>query len=145
MMLVDRAALGISRAPGRGLLLDGAFVVASDAPAAVKLEASIAKQIYGEYIQLCDGVADQTEFNAAYAVSGVVRTSQGNFVTSGTIDITGSLKDGYALIGAGGGAFTGGVWSSTAVTTITYSGSGAAIKFGNWATADRPYMQRFTG
>lgn len=42
-----------------------AFVVASDAPGAIRLWAANMKPYYGNLIQLCDGVADDVEIQAA--------------------------------------------------------------------------------
>lgn len=124
------------------------WVVASDAPVGLITLAEIAKLFWGARVQLCDGVADQTEFNACLAVTNKVNASAGHFATSGTIDASGvggvGGKDGVALIGAGGGQYgIGGDWAGEGPTVITYSGSGIAILVGSNNVVPRPGMVKF--
>lgn len=87
-----------------GILPGTAFVVAYNAPSATIRQARILKARYGDLIQICDGVADNVEIQAAIdAVAastygyGLVQLSAGRFDYSTNIN----LKAGVSLHGTG--------------------------------------------
>lgn len=47
------------------VILVSAYIVASDAFVRTRIAAISAKSIYGDFIQICDGVADEVEAQAA--------------------------------------------------------------------------------
>lgn len=87
-----------------------AYVVASDAPAAVIASAQMAKSTYGNLIQICDGSADNVEIEAAIDTltnGGVVRLSAGTFVLAASCTVNSNITiegEGLATVlqGAGG-------------------------------------------
>lgn len=62
-----------------GLIEGTAYVVSSTAPAAVIRQARILKARLGNLIQICDGVNDQVELQAACLASYNVQCTMGNF------------------------------------------------------------------
>jgi hypothetical protein len=85
------------------LLSASAIVIANDAPTAVKNAAIQAKQLWGDLVQICDGVDDQVEIQAAIdalpANRGRVQLSEGTFLVSLTVRIKNFLH----LLGVGSG------------------------------------------
>ncbi len=66
-------------------VLSHALVVAADAPDSIRFEAEYAKRSYGDLIQLCDGVGDNEEINAAIIASREVVLSPGHFDIRATV------------------------------------------------------------
>ncbi len=123
-----------------GFLPGTAFVVASNAPAAVIREAYLLKSRYGSLIQICDGIADDVEIQAAYDASGDALCSKGNFYLA-----TGVLLDDNdtKLCGCGEGVTTLNVNSATygiAVGNhrITISDMSILVTAGAGAAGTRP-------
>jgi len=73
-----------------GIMACSAIVISNDAPTLVKTAARLAKVVFGARIQICDGIADDVEINAAItaAAGGSTHLSAGGFDTIATINCT---------------------------------------------------------
>lgn len=73
----------------QGMLYWDCLVVASDAPALDIATATALKIVMGDRVQICDGVADQVEINAAVAAlpagGGVIKVSVGTFFCADSV------------------------------------------------------------
>jgi len=91
-----------------GLITSTALVISNDAPTAVKVAARLAKVVFGNRIQICDGTDDQVEIQAAIdalpAGGGKVILLEGTFTLAASISIPSNLS----LIGSG--------WGNTVLT-----------------------------
>jgi hypothetical protein len=77
---------------GGGVLSGMALVVASDAPTATIAQAQIMKVQYGALVQICDGVTDDVEIQAAIdAVNasggGIINFTKGTFICAAQINL----------------------------------------------------------
>ena len=103
----------------KALLTSSGLVVSNDCPSRVKTAAKIAKYVYGSRIQVCDGVDDDVQIQAA-----------NDAITSGEIH----LSEGTFTVGTAGLAFTRNIQGmGSEHTIITTSGQ---ISFAEFA---RPY------
>src|SRR3990170_1327936 len=66
-------------------MIASAIVIASDAPALVKSEALRAQRLFGPLVQVCDGVNDHVEIQAALDAAPDVWMSEGTFRPNATV------------------------------------------------------------
>lgn len=104
------------------LFFSTAIVLLNGTPAIIKAMASAAKVFMGSYgnrIQICDGVADDVEMNAAItalpATGGRIVLSEGTFIGAGSIKV---IKP---LVIEGQGMAGGNIrdWDTNGITTLT--------------------------
>ena len=94
-----------------GILGNSAIVLSNNSPTLVKAAARLAKVVFHDRIQICDGVDDQVEIQAALDAlthGGEVKLAEGTYHISATINWPN--LSGISLVGSGRG---GGVGSGT--------------------------------
>jgi len=91
---------------GNVVLGSTALVLSSSVPAAIKEQAQILKEIYGDLVQICDGTDDDVQIQAALdalpSMGGDVRLSEGTFTVASTITPPTLVNtNGVRILGAG--------------------------------------------
>lgn len=103
-----------------------AVVVPSDAPDVVKRNARAFKTYYGDLVQLCDGVDDDVEINAAIAAlpaaGGLVLLLEGRYRIAAGIDI---MVDDISLVGQGSATI---LEAQGAITVIQLGDAGHEVE-----------------
>jgi len=106
-----------------GLITSTALVVSNDAPTAVKVAARLAKVVFGDRIQICDGDNDQVQINAALnalpATGGKVVLLDGTYTIADPITFP---KSKVTLEGQGRSTFIDGDGLATNEHGIVISG-----------------------
>lgn len=90
-----------------GLLPGSAVVFASDSPATDRYMAGVAKSFYGARVQICDGTADEAQWNAAITAlastteGGEIHGTAGNFTLANEIDFAPAAGKAVIISGEG--------------------------------------------
>lgn len=117
-----------------GLLPSTAYVVASNAPTSIKAQAQILKSVFGDLVQICDGVADNVEIQAAIdalpAGGGTIQLSEGTFTLATKVNMKSNVclkGQGSSTVLVNGGAthslnFEGTQTAGTSLTADTVVG-----------------------
>jgi len=89
-----RGLTSVFQGGGSGGMGAAAMVYSDDTPALIKALAWASKAIYGARVQICNGVADEVEINAALAaiaaVGGTVLLSEGTFHIANPVIVPGN-------------------------------------------------------